>query len=323
MRKIVELKDLVVEIMTTRGIVTAVRGVNLEVEENQIHGIVGESGCGKSMTIKTIMMLHDDKKTAISGKVKFMDKDVLLMNKKELQKIRGKDVAMIFQDPMVALNPIKKVGRQLVEMICEKENISKEEAKKRVIKLFEEVEIAPAIERFEQYPFQLSGGMLQRIVIAMAFCCNPKLLLADEPTTALDVTTQEQILQLIKTMQQKSKMSVIVVTHNLGVVAEICDVVSVMYAGRVVEKATVRQLFDNPVHPYTKALLESSPTNGSRGERMATIEGTPPLLYKPIIGCPFAPRCKIATEDCFNNAPEYKEIELGHIACCSKIKQGE
>lgn len=324
MKNVLSIKNLVVEIMSVRGLVKAVRGVSLHVEENEILGIVGESGCGKSMTIKTIMRLHDETKMAYEGSVNYEGKEILQMNKKELQQLRGGEISMIFQDPMVSFDPLIKVGEQISELILKKEKISKKEAKERVLKLFEQVEIMPAKQRYSQYPFQMSGGMLQRAVIAMAFACNPKLLLADEPTTALDVTTQAQILRLIKKLQEQNGMSVIVVTHNLGVVAEICDRVNVMYAGSVVEEADVRQLFDNPSHPYTQALMESNPTSGAHGTRMKTIDGAPPLLYKEIAGCPFAPRCERATDKCFKEVPKAVEVEPGHIARCHlAAKRGE
>lgn len=318
MGNVLTIKDLSVEIMSVRGLVKAVRGVNFSVGESEILGIVGESGCGKSMTIKSIMRLSDEKKIEYGGsiKYKYRDKDVLQMSEKELQILRGGEISMIFQDPMVSFDPLLRVGDQIVELILQKQKVTKEEARKKVIELFRDVEIMPAEKRFSQYPFQMSGGMLQRAVIAMAFASNPRLLLADEPTTALDVTTQAQILALIKKFQKKDGMSVIVVTHNLGVVAEICDRVSVMYAGQIVENANVTELFDNPRHPYTYALMESNPTSGERGTRMKTIEGTPPLLYKDIVGCPFAPRCEKATEKCFKQTPSLTEVEPGHTVAC-------
>lgn len=319
MDEILSIRNLTVEIMSVRGIVNAVRGVNLSVAPNEIMGIVGESGCGKSMTVKSIMRLSDEKNIAYGGEIFFQGKDVLQMTSKELQDMRGKDITMIYQDPMVSFDPLKKVGEQIMELVLLKENISKEEAKERVLKLFRDVEINPPEQRFNQYPHQMSGGMLQRMVIAMAFITNPKLLLADEPTTALDVTTQAQILDLIKKMKEEEGMSVIIVTHNLGVVAEICDKVSVMYAGQVVERADVHQLFNHPLHPYTHALMASNPTAGKRGQHMTTIEGAPPLLYKPITGCPFAARCSKATKACFETAPEMKEYEPGHSAACLNI----
>lgn len=319
MSEVLSIKDLKVEIMSVRGIVNAVRGIDISLNDNEILGIVGESGCGKSMTVKSIMRLSDEKKMGYSGEILYDGRDILKMKKKELQDIRGKDISMIFQDPMVSFDPLKKVGHQIMELILQKEKISKQEAKERVIKLFRDVEITPAEQRFSQYPFQMSGGMLQRAVIAMAFAANPKLLLADEPTTALDVTTQAQILHLIKELQKKNGMSVIVVTHNLGVVAEICDRVNVMYAGTIVEKAGVSQLFDNPAHPYTHALMQSNPTSGAHGTRMKTIDGAPPLLYKKIEGCPFAPRCEKAADKCFRDTPVLKEIEPGHTAACHML----
>ena len=260
---VLEIKDLSVDFMTVRGIVYAVQGVDLEVKQGEIHGIVGESGCGKSVTSKSVIRLHNEETTRYAGDIYIRDdsgeKDVLAMNKKQLRDFRGSTAAMIFQDPMTSLDPIMKAGEQIAEMLRAKKNLSRREAREKVIEMFEKIGITPAEKRYEQYPFEMSGGMLQRIMIAMALICEPKLLIADEPTTALDVTIQAQILKLIKKLQQESGTSVIFITHNLGVVAEICDSVTVMYAGKAVETASVVDIFDHPAHPYTKALLESNP----------------------------------------------------------------
>lgn len=316
MSNLLEIKDLTVDLISVRGLVKAVRKVGISVEENQIRGIVGESGCGKSMTIKSIMRLHDKHRADIGGQILFKDKDILQMSTEELMNLRGKQISMIFQDPMVSLNPIMKVGKQLQELLTEKEKISKKEAKERILDMFTKLSITPADKRYEQYPFEMSGGLLQRIVIAMAMICNPELLLADEPTTALDVTTQAQVLQLIKDLQKENRMSVIIVTHNMGVVAEICDVVSVMYAGVVVEDASVTNIFDNPLHPYTKALMDSIVKAGNHGQKLQTIEGTPPKLYLDYVGCPFADRCPKAQEICHTGYPALKEISTGHKVRC-------
>lgn len=317
---LVEIKDLRVDFMTVRGVVYAVQGVSYAVKKGEIHGIVGESGCGKSVSSKTILHLHDTERTRYSGEVLFdggeKQFDILKLSPKEIRDVRGKEVSMIFQDPMTSLNPIMKAGEQVAEVVRAKLGMKKREAKEYVIDLFESVGISPAAKRYEQYPFEMSGGMLQRIMIAMALSTKPKLLIADEPTTALDVTIQAQILKLIKELSSQNNTSVIFITHNLGVVAEICDSISVMYAGRIVEHGSVLDIFDHPEHPYTKALLASNPKAADHSKYMTTIPGTPPLLYEEFYGCPFAPRCDRATEKCRNSLPELAEIGKGHTVAC-------
>ena len=238
------------------------------------------------------------------------------MSSKRLSEFRGKDAAMIFQDPMTSLDPIMKAGEQIAEVVRKKRGLNKKDAKAYVLEMFEKVGILPAEKRYEQYPFEMSGGMLQRVMIAMALSCEPRLLIADEPTTALDVTIQAQILDLMRKLQKESKTSVIFITHNLGVVAEICDSVSVMYAGRVVESGSVLDIFDRPAHPYTQALLASNPKSSDKGKRMKTIEGAPPQLYAKFTGCPYAPRCSQATDKCFNSLPPVSKLAEGHTAAC-------
>lgn len=317
---VLEVKDLCVNLMTARGIIYAVQGFNLTVKKGEVHGVVGESGCGKSVSTKSIMRLHDEEKTEYLGKI-LMDidgkeKDMLTVSNREMTNIRGKDVAMIFQDPMTSLNPIMKAGEQIAEAVRYKMKMNKEDAKKYVLDLFEKVGILPAEKRYNQYPFEMSGGMLQRIGIAMALACKPKLLIADEPTTALDVTIQAQILDLMKKLQEESGTSLIFITHNLGVVAEICDSVSVMYAGRVVESGSVLDIFDRAAHPYTQALLDSNPKESDEGKKMKTIAGAPPLLYEEFTACPFAPRCDKATDLCRSRLSKYKTVGEGHIVAC-------
>ena len=319
-KNIIEIKDLCVNMMTVRGIVYAVQGVSLNVKDGEVHGIVGESGCGKSVSTKSIIRLHDPEKTEYTGSIIFNGEngaeDVLAMSSKRLSEFRGKDAAMIFQDPMTSLDPIMKAGEQIAEVVRKKRGLNKKDAKAYVLEMFEKVGILPAEKRYEQYPFEMSGGMLQRVMIAMALSCEPKLLIADEPTTALDVTIQAQILDLMRKLQKESKTSVIFITHNLGVVAEICDSVSVMYAGRVVESGSVLDIFDRPAHPYTQALLASNPKSSDKGKRMKTIEGAPPQLYAKFTGCPYAPRCSQATDKCFNSLPPVSKLAEGHTAAC-------
>lgn len=322
---VLEIKDLSVDFMTVRGIVYAVQGVDLEVKQGEIHGIVGESGCGKSVTSKSVIRLHNEETTRYSGDIYIRDdsgeKDVLAMNNRQLRDFRGSTVAMIFQDPMTSLDPIMKAGEQIAEMLRAKKSLNRREAREKVIEMFEKIGITPAEKRYEQYPFEMSGGMLQRIMIAMALICEPKLLIADEPTTALDVTIQAQILKLIKKLQQESGTSVIFITHNLGVVAEICDSVTVMYAGKAVETASVVDIFDHPAHPYTKALLESNPRESDTEKRMKSIPGSPPLLYEKFKGCAFAPRCKYADDKCRSCVPVTENVSEGHSTACFKWRE--
>lgn len=322
---VLEIKDLSVDFMTVRGIVYAVQGVDLEVKQGEIHGIVGESGCGKSVTSKSVIRLHNEETTRYVGDIYIRDdsgeKDVLAMSKKQLRDFRGSTAAMIFQDPMTSLDPIMKAGEQIAEMLRAKKNLNRREAREKVIEMFEKIGITPAEKRYEQYPFEMSGGMLQRIMIAMALICEPKLLIADEPTTALDVTIQAQILKLIKKLQQESGTSVIFITHNLGVVAEICDSVTVMYAGKAVETASVVDIFDHPAHPYTKALLESNPRESDTEKRMKSIPGSPPLLYEKFKGCAFAPRCKYADDKCRSCVPVTENVSEGHSTACFKWRE--
>lgn len=322
---VLEIKDLSVDFMTVRGIVYAVQGVDLEVKQGEIHGIVGESGCGKSVTSKSVIRLHNEETTRYARDIYIRDdsgeKDVLAMSKKQLRDFRGSTAAMIFQDPMTSLDPIMKAGEQIAEMLRAKKNLNRREAREKVIEMFEKIGITPAEKRYEQYPFEMSGGMLQRIMIAMALICEPKLLIADEPTTALDVTIQAQILKLIKKLQQESGTSVIFITHNLGVVAEICDSVTVMYAGKAVETASVVDIFDHPAHPYTKALLESNPRESDTEKRMKSIPGSPPLLYEKFKGCAFAPRCKYADDKCRSCVPVTENVSEGHSTACFKWRE--
>lgn len=326
MSNIIEMKGLCVNLMTIRGIIYAVQGVDLTVKEGEIHGIVGESGCGKSVSTKTIMRLHEQDKTEYTGSVMYHNgsksEDILQMSKKRLRDFRGKDAAMIFQDPMTSLDPIMKAGEQIAEVVRCKRGLSKKESKKYVLSMFEKVGILPAEKRYDQYPFEMSGGMLQRVMIAMALSCEPRLIIADEPTTALDVTIQAQILDLLRNLQRESHTSIIFITHNLGVVAEICDSVSVMYAGRVVESGSVLDIFDHPAHPYTQALLDSNPKVADSGNRMKTIDGSPPALYAKFTACPFAPRCSKATEECRGSLPPTVTISEGHTAACHLLAEG-
>jgi oligopeptide/dipeptide ABC transporter ATP-binding protein len=313
-----------VELMSVQGLVRAVRDISLDIAPGEIHGIVGESGCGKSMTAKTILRLHDESKTACSGEIIFNgEKDILNMSKKELQQLRGKDISMIFQDPMTTLNPLLTIGSQITEMLRLHTDLSKTEARARCISLLEHVSIYPGAERFRQYPFELSGGMLQRASIAMSLACNPQLLIADEPTTALDVTMQAQVLELLKSLQKELGSSILLITHNFGIVAEFCDRVSVMYAGQIVETGAVRDIFYHPCHPYSRDLINSIPKSGARATQLVSIPGTPPKLNQEIVGCPYAPRCKSAQPRCRTNPPSMYNLSDTHAYLCFLDESGK
>lgn len=314
---IISIKNLKVELMSTSGLVYAVREINMDIRKGEILGLVGESGCGKSMTAKSILRLHDEKKMEYSGRILLDDgRDILKMSKNELRQVRGGMISMIFQDPLITLNPLMKIGRQIVEMLNLHSNMSKQEAHDRAVKLLEDVGITPAEQRFEQYPFEMSGGQLQRVSIAMCLACNPSLLIADEPTTALDVTMQAQILDLLKKLQAEYGASILLITHNFGVVAEICDRVAVMYAGRIVESGDVRSIFYNAHHPYTQDLIGSIPKSGRSGDKLITIPGAPPQLNREIVGCAYAPRCSKACDICFSQSPPLQTAGEEHQYLC-------
>ncbi|WP_347550733.1 ABC transporter ATP-binding protein [Pseudalkalibacillus hwajinpoensis] len=301
MEKILEVNDLHVSFDTFAGEVKAVRGVNFHLNKGETLAIVGESGSGKSVTSKAVMGLIPNPPGRIKqGEIKFGDRDLAQMSEKEMQKIRGSEISMIFQDPMTSLNPTMTIGKQIMEGLIKHQNMSKSEAKERAIELLKLVGIPNAEGRVTEYPHQFSGGMRQRVVIAIALACNPRVLIADEPTTALDVTIQAQILELLNDLQEKMGTSIIFITHDLGVVANIADRVAVMYAGKIVETGTVDEIFYNPQHPYTWGLLGSMPSLDSTDEELIAIPGSPPDLLDPPPGDAFAPRnpyaMKIDTE---------------------------
>lgn len=318
MNKILEINDLHVSFDTYAGEVKAVRGVNLYLNEGEVLAIVGESGCGKSVTAQTIMKLNPMPPARIAkGSIQLGNHDIVNASEKEMMKIRGKEVSMIFQDPMTSLNPTMQVGKQLTEAIRHHQNLSNEDAHKEAIRLLELVNIPNAKERAKQYPHQFSGGMRQRVMIAMALSCSPKLLIADEPTTALDVTIQAQIMDLLKEIKEKTNTAIILITHDLGVVAGMADRVAVMYAGKVVETGVAEQIFYHPSHPYTKALLKSLPTiEMDRSQRLTSIPGTPPDLLNPPAGCGFASRCTECMKICHTSLPEEFTIAENHKSSC-------
>ncbi len=316
--KLLEMKNLKNSFFTQAGEVQAVRGVSLVLNEGDALGIVGESGSGKSVTNMSVLRLNASTSKVKSGEILFKDKDLLKSSNRELRKIRGKDIAMIFQDPMSSLNPLIPIGKQVGEVIkIHDKNASKSKIKKRVIDLLNMVRIPEAQKRYSSYPHEFSGGMRQRVMIAMALAMNPKVLIADEPTTALDVTVQDQILRLLVKLQKKKKMSIIFITHDLAVVAQLCNRVLVMYAGMVMEEANIEDLFDNPSHPYTMGLFESMPSRGQdKKERLEPIEGSPPDMLNPPKGCPFSPRCKYVRQICVDELPPMTEISTDHYSKC-------
>ncbi len=315
--KLMEINNLKVSFFTPVGEVKAVGGISYDLNHGEVMGIVGESGSGKSVQAYSIMGLLQNPGKVVGGSILFEGRDVLSMTPEEMQDFRGKTVSMIFQNPMTCLNPVYTVGNQLMEAMFCHGKVSKAEAKKKSIQMLELVGINNPERRMTQYPHELSGGMRQRIMIAMGLICDPKMLIADEPTTALDVTIQAQIIELMKDIQKKTQMAIVFITHNLGVVAEICDRVSVMYAGRIVEQGTVEDIFYRPQHPYTLGLLNSMPrVDAEEYERLIPIEGTPVDMLNLPPGCPFGPRCGKCMKICLKKEPPIVAIAEGHVSSC-------
>ena len=313
---LLQVEELRVSFRTADGIVQAVRGVSYDVEAGQTLGIVGESGSGKSVSTQTIMGLT--RGAQVSGRAVFEGKDLLTASTGDMQRIRGAKIAMIFQDPLTSLHPYYKVGWQIMEMIQQHESVSKDDARKRAVELLRLVGIPHPDRRVDDYPHQFSGGMRQRAMIAMAMALNPALLIADEPTTALDVTVQAQVLRVLQRRQEMFGTAVILITHDLGVIADVADEVLVMYGGEVMERADRRTLFFNSHHPYTEGLLQSLPAYGGARERLRPIPGQPPSLLSPPPGCPFAPRCPYVMDRCRTEEPPLAAAgeEPGHISAC-------
>ena len=317
MDNILEIKDLVVRYETEDGIVRAVNSVTLALERGAAVGLVGETGAGKTTLAKSILRLIQWPPGRIAGgQILYEGKDLVAMEAEEICQIRGKEISMIFQDPMTALNPVLTVGKQIAEVIEAHEKISAEEAKKKMEDMLTMVGIDPA--RAEDYPHQFSGGMKQRVVIAIALACNPNLLIADEPTTALDVTIQAQVLDLIKNLRTKLGTSMLLITHDLGVVAQNCEYVAIMYAGEIVEQGSLREVFKNGLHPYTEGLFDSIPKLNEDVDRLKPIEGLMPDPANLPEGCKFHPRCKYAEEICQCKAPEEVSINENHRVCCHR-----
>lgn len=317
-KPLLEIKDLKVSFFTPAGEVKAVDGISYTLNEDEVMGIVGESGSGKSVEAYSIMGLNQSPGKVIGGSITFDGEDILSYNEEQMRNFRGNKVSIIFQNPMTCLNPVYTIGDQLMEALtCHDKNYPKDKARAKAIEMLKLVGINNPEKRMEQYPHEHSGGMRQRAMIAMALICEPKLLIADEPTTALDVTIQAQILDLMKSLQKKKHTAIIFITHNLGVVAEMCDKVSVMYAGKIVEQGTINDIFYKPAHPYTLGLLESMPRlDASDHERLIPIEGTPVDLLNPPAGCHFGPRCKHCMKICLSKQPPYADLGDGHISAC-------
>lgn len=317
---LLSIENLSTSFFTSKGVVPAVSGVSLSVERGEIHGIVGESGCGKSVTSLSIMGLVAPPGRVVEGRILFQGRDLTKLDNNAMCEVRGNEIAMIFQEPMTSLNPVFTVGRQVSESILIHRKVPREEAKRQAIEMLRLVGVPEPEARYDCYPHQLSGGLRQRVMIAMALVCEPKLLIADEPTTALDVTIQAQILDLMQSLREKLRTAIILITHDLGVVAELCDRVTVMYAGTVVEEAGICELFDSPSHPYTQGLMGSIPGTAaaSRGldGRLRTIPGMVPNLLNLPSGCRFHPRCTMARVICKNQVPPLFDLGGGHTARC-------
>lgn len=318
MKRILEVKDLRTSFFTYAGEVKSVDGVSFHVDEGEAVAIVGESGCGKSVTVQSIMrLIPTPPGKIIGGSINFLGADLVKKSESEMEAIRGNEIGMIFQDPMTSLNPVLTVGLQITEVLKRHEGLTGDAAKQRAIKLLELVGIPNPESRLKQYPHQFSGGMRQRVMIAISLACNPKLLIADEPTTALDVTIQAQILELMKDLKDKINTSIILITHDLGVVAGLCSRVIVMYGGKIVESGNINDIYFNPKHPYTWGLLKSVPRlDATKKGKLIPITGTPPDLLNPPKGCSFAPRCSYCMRICNEQKPEYTTLQDGHQAAC-------
>jgi len=319
-KTLLEVSNLQTQFRIEKNIARVVNGVSFSIDEGEVLGIVGESGCGKSVTALSIMRLIEPPGEIISGKVIFRDDDketdLLTLSDKQLEKILGNRISMIFQDPMTSLNPVLSIGYQITETLRVHRGMSSRAAREQGVYLLQSVGIVNARRRFNDYPHEFSGGMRQRVVIAMAVACQPKLLIADEPTTALDVTIQAQILSLLRKFKKEFGMSVIIITHDLGVVAQIADRVAVMYSGRIVENASVREIFNRPQHPYTQALIASIPRLGEQPRRLKTIEGAPPRFLGEETGCSFYPRCSFRISVCAEKRPPLAEVRPRQSAAC-------
>ena len=322
-KTIFQIRGLKTQFFTKKGIVPAVDGIDITVKQGEAVGLVGESGSGKSMTAMSVMQLLQKPGKVVDGEILLDGENLLDKSKKEIDEIRGNRISMIFQEPMTSLNPVYTIGKQVSEAILTHENVSKEEAKERAIDIFRKVGIPEPEKRYGAYPHQLSGGLRQRVMIGMAMVCNPELIIADEPTTALDVTIEAQILYLMNQLQKEKNTAIVMITHNLGVVAQSCDYVYVMYAGKIMEEASVKALFKNPQHPYTFGLMNSIPKMTETKEHLFTIRGMVPNLLHLPKGCRFCTRCDKAMKICTEYQPELYETEEGHkVRCFLYDKEG-
>ena len=314
------VKNLKVSFSTSKKELIAVRGISYQLNQGEILALVGESGCGKTVSALSILrLIQEPPGKIVSGEILFAGKDLLKLKKNELQGLRGKDIAMIFQDPMTSLNPVLTIGEQIIETLLRHASLSRKKAREKSFRLLEQVEIPSPLQKLDQYPHQLSGGMRQRAMIAIALSCSPRILIADEPTTALDVLIQAQILSLLKKIKNDTQMSILLITHDLAVVAEVAERVMVMYAGEIVESGSVNDLFRSPLHPYTIGLIESIPTLESTQQKLSKlkeISGTVPSLSQVPFGCPFHPRCPTAETRCKTDKPKFKEISKTHSVNC-------
>lgn len=318
MENLLEVKNLQFSFRTYGGVVKAVRDVSFEVRPGEILGIVGESGCGKSVTSQCLMRLNPEPPGFFEGgEILYKGKDVLKMNKKELRQFRGKEISYIFQDPMTSLNPTMRIGKQIEEVFVGRKDMSAAEKKAKALEILKMVGISDGERRYKQYPHELSGGMKQRVMIAIALVGSPSIVIADEPTTSLDVTIEAQILDVLKNLQKTLGTSIILITHDLGVIAKLCDRVLVMYGGKIVERGSVDDIFYDTAHPYTKGLMQSiAKLDTARGEKLKPIEGTPPDLFAPPKGCPFAARCEYCMEICKEMPPQAYDLSKEHETCC-------
>ncbi|WP_051366203.1 ABC transporter ATP-binding protein [Hamadaea tsunoensis] len=320
--RLLEVDDLYVEFHTRDGIAKVINGVSYHLDPGETLAVLGESGSGKSVTAQTIMGILDIPPGKVTGgRILYQDRDLLKMSKEERRQIRGQEIAMIFQDALSALNPVFTVGNQISETLRKRKGLSKSDATRRAVELMDLVKIPGARARIKDYPHQFSGGMRQRVMIAMALALDPKVLIADEPTTALDVTVQAQIMDLLADLRRDLNMGMILITHDLGVVADVADRIAVMYAGRIVEHADVHALYKKPAHPYTEGLLDSIPRLDSKGAELATIKGLPPNLMKPPTGCAFNPRCKYAKDICVTDVPPLLQLGDGRTSACHFAKE--